>query len=846
MPSTHDSVSLAESPKKPSNAHTKAWLGSSPLRIVIVFATFGLCWIWFTDRALFWLGLDGELGFWMSGLKGTIFLLLSGMLIYWSARREFRALSASNSLLRAVTQGSTDAVYVKDLDGRYLLVNEAAADFVGRSKANILGRTDEELFDGIDAVRIMERDRRVAKSGVTETIEIKIRAAGVTRTYLSTKMPFRDDTGKVIGLVGISRDITQSKHAEAALRESEERFRSVAEGVADPLFVHDALGKILFVNPSAERALGYTEQELLSMHVFELDREFNREKAVELWKAQAEKPLEPMTFETRHSRKDGTSFPVEIRLGMIRSHGKWVYLATVRDLSERKRIERQLRNQELLIREAAEMAHLGGWGFDPVTLEGDWTPEVAVIHDLEPTARANVAEGINFFVPEDRPKIEAAVREAITSGKPYDLELQIETALGNRKWVRTTCQPIVEDGQIVRVRGTMQDVTARKLLEEQFRQAQKMEAVGRLAGGIAHDFNNLLTVINGYCEMILADLPSNDRIRPLIVEVFEAGERAASLTNQLLAFSRKAVIAPSILDLKESISNSEKMLRRLIGEDIILSVFGDEKPCRIVADPHQIDQVILNLAVNSRDAMPQGGRLDISIKTTLIAWPLNTILGAMQPGRYVEMAVTDSGCGMSKSVLAKIFEPFFTTKSAGSGTGLGLAVVHGIVQQAGGHITVESAPGHGTTFRLYFEEVIESEKQSFADTSPGSSRGTETILLVEDEEAVRTLSRLALESQGYKVVTAGDGKEAMESIDRMNELPRILVTDVVMPEMSGRELAESIKKRIPDMKVLYLSGYTNDAVLRFGVEESKDTLLQKPFSPMGLTRKVRSVLDGVA
>ena len=760
-----------------------------------------------------------------------------------------QALRESEERQRLAIQVARVGVVRIDYRRQTALLSERAGELFGLSAGRDIPRQRlHELFHPEDRERL---DRLIDSTldpsgpGWFEA-EHRVIRPDLTVRWLSVRKQISFEEGTPVRALLVAADVTDRREIEEHLRESEERFRAMAEGLAAPLFVHDEFGNILFQNPGTVRTLGYSHEELAKMKVLDIDVTWKLDQARVMWDELMARPANQKTFETTQRRKDGSVFPVEVRLSVIPWLGKMAILASVRDLTERKKVEMQLRHQEMLIREAAEMAHVGGWGFDPVTMEADWTPEVARIHDLQTDVPVNVDEGFNYYCGEDRNKIEAAIQAAITTGAPCDLELQFLSAKGVQKWVRTTCKPIIEHGRVVRVRGSLQDITDRKLLEEQFRQAQKMEAVGRLAGGIAHDFNNLLTVINGYCDLILSDLDVEDAKRPLITEVYEAGERAAGLTAQLLAFSRKAVVAPKILDLKDVVSSSDKLLRRLIGEDIILSVVSHQSTCRIEADPNQLDQVIMNLAVNARDAMPQGGRLVIESNLITLVRSRPTPDGDMPPGRYVELSMTDTGTGMSKEVQAKIFEPFFTTKEIGSGTGLGLAVVHGVVRQAGGHIFVESELGRGATFRLYFPEVPEPEADATIVPRIAPSRGTEMVLLVEDDEAVRALSCMALESQGYRVVAAPGGREAIAALDGLTEAPAILVTDVVMPGMSGRELAEAIRQRLPEIPVLYVSGYTDDTVLRHGVEQAKDAFLQKPFSPLGLARRVRAILDAIA
>jgi two-component system, cell cycle sensor histidine kinase and response regulator CckA len=386
--------------------------------------------------------------------------------------------------------------------------------------------------------------------------------------------------------------------------------------------------------------------------------------------------------------------------------------------------------------------------------------------------------------------------------------------------------------------------TTREELEQQLRQSQKMEAIGRLAGGVAHDFNNLLTAINGYSSLALQRTNPDDRLRGYLEEIKKAGERAATLTRQLLAFGRKQMLKPVVLNLNDVVSDMNKMLRRLIGEDIRFMAKFDPELKPIKADPGQIEQVLVNLVVNSRDAMPQGGSLTIETANFEIDAEFAGKHLGLAPGHYVMLAVSDSGCGMDDKTQARIFEPFFTTKEKGRGTGLGLSTVYGIVKQSGGSVWVYSEPDKGTVFKVYFPQLQEDEgfpKPVSVETPV--PRGSETILLVEDEDVVRGLARKILEQAGYYVL---DTRGAEEAIRLCHELPgpiHLLLTDVVMPERSGKEIAECLAKLRPSTRVLYMSGYTDDAIVHHGVLDSDVEFIQKPFTPIALARKVREVLD---
>jgi PAS domain S-box-containing protein len=391
----------------------------------------------------------------------------------------------------------------------------------------------------------------------------------------------------------------------------------------------------------------------------------------------------------------------------------------------------------------------------------------------------------------------------------------------------------------------MEDVTETRTLEQQLRQAQKMEAVGRLAGGIAHDFNNLLMVISGYSEFLLERLGPDPRLRGPAQEISNATQRATSLTRQLLAFSRKQMLAPKVLDLNEVVTENLKMLTRMIGEDIDLVMVPSSALGAVRADPGQIDQVIMNLAVNARDAMPDGGRLTIETANVSLDESFARTHAPLAPGEYVMLAISDTGVGMDVDTQSRMFEPFFTTKGA-KGTGLGLSTVYGIVKQSGGYIFVESQPHHGTTFRAYFPRVDAREEPATTPYPlglPRPERGQETILLVEDEVNLRRLARQYLETQGYKILEAEDGAAALQIVSGHQGAIDLLLTDVIMPGMNGRQLARQVAAQLPDVRVLYMSGYAENAIAHNGMLDAGINLLQKPFSLPALKDKVREVLD---
>ena len=448
--------------------------------------------------------------------------------------------------------------------------------------------------------------------------------------------------------------------------------------------------------------------------------------------------------------------------------------------------------------------------------------------------------------PDDRPIVEEAARAARTGGQGRTIQYRMRHKDGTWHVLESGASAVLNDqGQVEKLVIVNRDVSARKQLEEQFRQSQKMEAVGRLSGGVAHDFNNLLGVIIGYAEFLQERLEPENSLRDSVDEILKAGKRAASLTRQLLAFSRQQVLDPKVIDLNSVVLDTEKLLRRLIGEDIELTTPLSPDVGRVKADQGQIEQVIMNLAVNARDAMPQGGKLTISTENMVMDEEfVRRYPYPVQPGPYICLTVTDSGIGMDAETKARAFEPFFTTKEKGKGTGLGLSTVYGVVKQSGGYIDIYSTPGKGTSFKIYLPRVDDAIKAQGPSAGPATSfEGKETILLAEDEESLRKLTRTTLESLGYVVLEANDGVEALEVSEQHDGPIHLLLTDIVMPGMGGRALAQELTRRRPDTRLVYMSGYTGQAVGSQGPIEPGSDFLSKPFTRETLARKIREALD---
>jgi two-component system cell cycle sensor histidine kinase/response regulator CckA len=602
-----------------------------------------------------------------------------------------------------------------------------------------------------------------------------------------------------------------------------------------------------FVSSYVETMLGYSQEEWLSIPDFWLTimHPEDRERMRVRW-AKAFEEARTRRSEFRWISKDGREIWVESHSAVIKDpEGKLIGLRGVTlDITERKAAEAALRSAEERYRTIFENAVEGIFQATPDGRYVAANPAMARILGYESPeefmAERVCFKGENYAVPGTREVLKKRIAE---DGLVAGFECDVIKKDGTRITTIQNVRAIFDDrGQLMHYEGSIEDITARKTLESQFRQAQKLEAVGMLAGGIAHDFNNLLTVIGGYCDLALSKLRAEDPLRRHLREISKAAERAGVLTRQLLAFSRKQVLQPKVVDLNAIVSDMEKLLRRLIGEDVRFSAVLSQKLGSVKADPGQIEQVIMNLAVNSRDAMPNGGTLTIETANVYLDEEYARHHATVSPGHYVMLAVSDSGEGMDATTQARVFEPFFTTKEQGKGTGLGLSTVYGIVKQSGGSIWVYSEVGRGTTFKVYLPRVDEAAEIEPRREIKEAIGGSETILLAEDEEMVRQLAHEVLVAYGYKVLDTANGGAALLICERYEGTIDLLLTDVVMPEMSGPQLAERLKQIRPNMKVLFMSGYTDNAIVHQGVLDQNQNFIQKPFTPVALAEKVFDVL----
>jgi two-component system, cell cycle sensor histidine kinase and response regulator CckA len=647
----------------------------------------------------------------------------------------------------------------------------------------------------------------------------------------------------------LEAQVREGREGLQALKESEVRHRAIVEVALDCIITIDASGTVMEFNPAAERAFGYHKADAVGRQLSDLivPPAFRaaHQRGLARYAATGEGRIIGRTIELTAMRSDGTEFPVEMALTPIRSDGALMIAGVLRDITQRKRAAEALLESERAYRSTFDEAPVG---IAQTSLEGRLlrvNARLCALLGLGADDPLN-ADLATLTHPDEREQ-ESEDRRRLLSGAVDQVTREGRLVLPGDRLVRVNLTLSLHRdsaGTPAYFIAIIEDVSARYLLQEQLRQAHKMEAVGRLAGGVAHDFNNLLTAILGFSTMVLEDLPADHPSRNALLEIKHAGESAASLTRQLLAFSRQQILQLEVLDLNNVVQRMDALLQRILGEDVALVAQLAPSLGRITGDAAQIEQIILNLAINARDAMPQGGKLTIETGNVLLDHEHARRHRGSRPGQHAMLAVSDTGIGMSADVQAQVFEPFFTTKKRGEGTGLGLATVYGIVKQMGGWIWVYSEPGLGTTFKVYFPITGQEATAAAATPAPAVSlEGGETILLAEDQAEVRSVATAALRRHGYSVLEADSGEQAIEIAREMRTPIDLLITDVVMPAMSGRELAELLRAENPSIPVLYTSGYADDAIIRHGVLEAGVAFLPKPFTPQALLLKVREVLD---
>jgi two-component system cell cycle sensor histidine kinase/response regulator CckA len=747
-------------------------------------------------------------------------------------------------LLHAV-EHAENVIFMTDPDGRITYVNPAFEKTYGYSKAEALGKTPRILKSGQHDRTRYERfwQRLLAGESVREEFINRTRD-GHDVTIEGFVSPVLDAEGRRIGFIAVQHDVSERKRAEQALRKSERRFSLAFHASPIPTIISEIeTGRMLDVNDQFLRNFGYSREEVVGKTSLEVGiwaDPGDRDRAEKRLREEAAIRDRLTRIRTRSGEtRDVVGSAVPIDLGSIRSV-LWTFL----DVTERQKAEKEMRKSEERFRKLFDSNTIGIVIADLTgnTLEAN-EAYLAMLGYTREEFREGTIRWNEITPAEHLARDLEAVEELRRTGIASPWEKELLRRDGTRVPVLIGVAMLeATEGSCI---AYIVDLTERRRMEEQFRQAQKMEAVGKLAGGVAHDFNNLLTVMLGYADLMAERFQPDSVDFEQLGEIIAAGQRAAGLTRQLLAFSRQQVLERRVLDVNELIRNVEKMLRRLIGEDVDLAAVLDPALSRVRADAGQLEQVIMNLAVNARDAMPRGGRLTIETANVDLDEAYARSHVTVRPGKYVMVAVSDTGSGMSAEVRSRVFEPFFTTKEQGKGTGLGLATVYGIVKQSGGYIWVYSEPEKGTTFKIYLPKAEEDvEAEAAPEAEPLSLHGSETVLLVEDEESVRSLSREILEARGYTVLEASGGAQALDIARDYPQPIHLVLTDIVMPEMGGTDLALRLEALRPGIRVLYMSGYTDDTVVRHGFLQEGRVFLQKPFAPESLARKVREVLRG--
>jgi two-component system cell cycle sensor histidine kinase/response regulator CckA len=771
-----------------------------------------------------------------------------------TARNEAaRRLEESEQRFKSLFEHNPDAVFSVDLEGRITSVNAAAERLAGMPRAELRGEPFESLVDPAYLEAARAALGRVF-GGEPHAVELRVRGAhGRSADLQVTALPLVVG-GEVVGAYAIAHEVTGRRAAERLLRLRDRAIAAVSEGIVitDP---HLPDNPIVSVNPAFERLTGYTAADALGRNCRFLQGPGSDPLAIAELAAAVRSGL-PCSVEVLNYGKNGRPFWNFVSIAPVRDEDGDVthFIGVLNDVTDRRETDEALRSREARFRSLIENAQ------DIIAvLDGDGTVRFAspaVERVLGYTG--NDVAGLYMMEivhDDDVERVHAAIDQAIMNpGRPQWVEFRVGHAGGGWRVLEAVGTSLLHNPAVMGIVLNARDVTERRAAEEaleqsrrQFLQAQKMEAVGRLAGGVAHDFNNLLTAIRGNADLLLMDLAEGSPAREDVREIRRAADRAADLTRQLLAFSRRQVLQPRVLSLNAVVGEMQRMLGRLLAGDVALATRLDPSLGSVVADPGQIEQVVMNLAVNARDAMPRGGELTVETANEDLDPELARRFPYVVPGRYVRLSVRDTGVGMDRETREQAFEPFFTTKPTGKGTGLGLSTVYGIVKQSGGYVWIDSAPGQGTTVSIHLPRVDEPASAAEAVAEIGAvPRGREAVLVVEDEVTVRNLAGRVLGRAGYSVREASDGYEALRVAEDRAAPLDLLLTDVNMPRMGGLELARRVQEIRPGLRVLFFSGDSEAAVAGLDVADAGVNFIEKPFTAEGLARKVREVLDGPA
>lgn len=756
---------------------------------------------------------------------------------------ERKSLQASLTRLAAIVENSDDAIISKDLNGKITAWNHGAERLYGYKPEQVLGKDISLIAPKEQSHEIEEIIARISTGQKVDHFETKRFSSNGSLVDVSiSASPVLDAEGKLCGVSTIARDITPAKRAEEALMRSEAQYRLLFEKNPMPMWIFNQKTlRFEAVNEAAIKHYGYSRREFLQMTIADIRPPEDVPKLMNEVSDAARGLQEAALW--RHRKRDGTIIDVEITACGLDTPTPDSELVLAHDITDRVKSERRLRQSEERFSKVFRSSPLGitiSRESDGLYLDANGAFLQMMGYEYDDLVGKTTQQLNIWHVPHDRERMLHQLEQPETAKL---LEVPFRTRAGKVRQVQIAAEPVeLEDQRCIL--AVTQDVTEARLLEQQFRQAQKMEAVGRLAGGVAHDFNNMLGVIIGYSELTRERLPEEDeKTRKCVAEIRRAAERAASLTRQLLSFSRRQPQMQRVLNLNSIVNNLQGMLSRMIGEDVSL-VFRPREPIGSVqVDLGQMEQMLMNLAVNARDAMPNGGELIIETENIYLDETYIGQQGAAKPGHYVQLAVSDTGIGMDAATQAQIFDPFFTTKEPGKGTGLGLSTVWGAVKQSGGYISVYSDLGHGTTFKIFLPRVDKPAEGLL----PGhieaiAPSGNETLLVVEDEDALRELTTSVLERRGYRVLSATTGKAALDIAKEFASEIALIITDVIMPKMIGPDLVNELRKQRPDLKVLYMSGYARNLIVEEGPVKPQAAMLSKPFSSLELLNRVREIL----
>jgi two-component system, cell cycle sensor histidine kinase and response regulator CckA len=730
-------------------------------------------------------------------------------------------------------------------DGTILRANQAELDLLGYTRDEYVGRNIVELHE--DPSAIHDILRRLTSGETLHNYPARIRRGdGSTLEVVIDSSGYFED-GRFIHTRCFTRDVT----AERVVEQATARLAAIVASSSDAIVGKSLEGVVTSWNAAAERIFGYTEEEMVGATVFRLipDELHGAERDL----LEQIRRGETVQFsETERIRKDGGRIYIALSVSpILDSQGRVIGASSIkRDVTERKQAQDALAQSQERLHLALKAARMGTWRWEVASNALSWDEGLNELYGVDPENPViRFEQFIERIYPDDRPYVHKAIERAIEASGGLDYEFRIVVPDGRIRWLADQGR-VVRDatGKLLYLTGVCLDVTERRQAEERLRQAQRMDSVGQLAGGIAHEANNMMSVVLGCADYVLqrTDLP--DPVRQDVDQIWRAAKRTAGITQQLLAFSRRQMLQPQVLDLNATVRELEPILTRALGENRGLRMHLSPTLGPIRADPGQLEQVLLNLTLNARDAMEEGGRVTIETMNVVLneAYAAAKPVETLTPGEYAALVVTDTGHGMDRATQRHIFEPFFTTKPVGQGTGLGLSTVYGIVKQSGGFIWVYSEPGLGTTFKLYFPRVAASPQEPTVAPDAPAGRPEEVILIAEDEPMVRDIMARTLRDCGYGVLEAADGRRALELVETRRGRVSLIVADVVMPDMGGREMATRVGQQWPDLPVLFTSGYTGLDVVRRGLLEEGREFMQKPLAPEALARKVREMVDARA